>query len=237
LAGQDPAALLHCVNAKSGRAALITKGLTMTDDDDRLIQAVRLTRPEKRALAPLKAFEESAWERVEEAAWRAAWAAEVEAADPWVSRELALVTGLLLPIWSSLPSKQAAVRRLTAPDGRRWLGRLIEAGQVAALKVALGLSDTAQAVGDGAVAARMILEDAASIALSEGLWLRRAKVMDRWRIEVVGAASQRQTFVQLGGFVEIINYQPRVFLPVDRFEVLTAVLARWPAQTILPAAA
>jgi predicted RNA methylase len=236
LAGQEPAALLRAVNSKSGRAALVVQGLTTTDDNDRLIQAVRLIRPEKRTVAPLKAFEESAWEPVDETAWRAAWAAELAAADPWISREMALVTGLLLPVWSSLPGKQATVRRLKAPDGRRWLGRVLDPGQVPGLKIALGLTDTAQAVGEVGVARRMILDEGASLSLATGLWLRRAKVMDRWRIEVVGAATQRQAFVQLGCFVEIINYQPRVFVPTDQEAVLSGVLARWPAQTILAAA-
>jgi hypothetical protein len=37
--------------------------------------------------------------------------------------------------------------------------------------------------------------------------------------------------------VEIIAYTPRVFVPTDRPEVLSTVLAKWPAQTILPKAA
>ncbi len=237
LAGQDAAGLIYGVNAKSGRAALIVQGLTTTDDNDRLIQAVRLIRPEKRTIAPLKAFEESAWEATDEAAWRAAWAAELAAADPWISRELALVTGLLLPVWSSLPSRQATVRRVKAPDGRRWLGRTLDIGQVPTVKVALGLTDMAQAVADGSLARRMILEEGAAIALAGGLWLRRARVMDRWRVEVVGAAAQRQAFQLLGCFVEIINYQPRVFVPVDQPATFTALLEKWPAQTVLPAAA
>jgi hypothetical protein len=61
--------------------------------------------------------------------------------------------------------------------------------------------------------------------------------MDRYRLEVVGAASQRASFTALGCFVEIIAYAPRVFVPVDRPEVLTAVLAKWPVQTVLPKAA
>ncbi|WP_426000306.1 hypothetical protein [Caulobacter sp. DWR1-3-2b1] len=44
-------------------------------------------------------------------------------------------------------------------------------------------------------------------------------------------------FQVLGCFVEIINYTPRVFVPVDQPQVLSAVLAKWPGQTILPAAA
>jgi len=225
------------VNAKSQRAGLVVKGLTTTDDDDRLVQAVRLIRAEKRTVLPLKTYEESAWEAVAEPIWRAAWDAEVAGADPWHTRQLTLVTGLLLPVWSSLPSKRTFVRRLKAPDGRRWLGRVLDPTDVTKLKIALGISDVATAVGSGDNAASMVLGENSSIALTGGFWLRRAKVMDRYRLEVVGAGSQRAMFQALGCFVEIINYTPRVFVPVDQPQVLSAVLAKWPAQTILPAAA
>lgn len=109
--------------------------------------------------------------------------------------------------------------------------------QVPPLKLALGLGDAAKTLGEPAFAQRSVLQDGASLALAGGLWLRRARVMDRWRIEVVGAAAQREVFVNLGCFVEIIAYTPRVFVPVDKPAVLTAVLARWPAQSLLPAAA
>jgi hypothetical protein len=237
LSGLDPLALDYVVNAKSQRAGLILKGLTTTDDEDRLVQAVRLIRAEKRTVLPLKTYEESAWEPVAEPIWRATWDAEVAGADPWHTRELVLVTGLLLPVWSSLPSKRTFVRRLKAPDGRRWLGRVLDPTDVTKLKIALGLSDTATAVGGGDNAANMILRENSAIALTGGFWLRRAKVMDRYRLEVVGAGSQRAMFQALGCFVEIINYTPRVFVPVDQPGVLSAILAKWPAQTILPAAA
>lgn len=237
LKGVDPEAVTYAVNAKSSRAALVVWGLTTTNDDDRLIPAVRLIRPEKRSIAPLKGFEESAWEPVDEAAWRAAWEREVGEADPWIARELVLMSGLLLPIWSSLPDKGAAVRRLKAPDGRRWLGRLLDPAQVAPLKVALGLTDTAAAVGDGRSAARMILDEGTSLALAGGLWLRRSRVMDRARIEVVGAAANRPAFTALGCFVEIVAYTPRVFVPTEQPDVLSAILAKWPVQTLLPRAA
>ncbi|MBO9547125.1 bifunctional class I SAM-dependent methyltransferase/DEAD/DEAH box helicase [Caulobacter sp.] len=237
LSGLDPAALLYCVNRKSGRAALAVQGLTTTDDDDRLTPAVRLVRPEKRTTTPLKVFEESAWESVDEATWRAAWRAELATADPFITREIVLVTGLLLPVWSSLPSRQASVRRIKAPDGRRWLGRVLDPLQVPPLKLALGLGDAAQTLGEPRFVLRSVLQEGAALALAGGLWLRRARVMDRWRLEVVGAAAQRQVFVNLGCFVEIIAYTPRVFVPVDKPEVLGAVLGRWPVQSLLPAAA
>jgi len=237
LAGLDPDGVIYAVNSKSGRAALVVQGLTTTNDDDRLIPAVRLIRPEKRTIASLKGFEESAWEGTDEASWRAAWDREITDADPWVTRDLVLVSGLLLPIWTHLPDKGTSVRRLKAPDGRRWLGRLLDPGQVPALKVALGLSDVASAYGEPGQVARLALEDGAALCLVGGLWLRRAKVMDRYRLEIVGAASQRSAFCALGCFVEIIAYTPRVFVPVDKPEVLGAVLAKWPPQSVLPKAA
>jgi len=236
-AGLDPDGVIHAVNRKSGRAALVVQGLTTTDDDDRLVPAVRLIRPEKRTIASLKGFEESAWEGTDEASWRAAWNKELAEADPWITRDLVLVSGLLLPIWTHLPDKGTSVRRLKAPDGRRWLGRLLDPGQIPALKVALGLSDVASAYGDAGQVARLALQEGSAFALAGGLWLRRAKVMDRYRLEVVGAASQRAAFAALGCFTEIIAYTPRVFVPVEKAEVLAAVLAKWPPQSVLPKAA
>ena len=92
-------------------------------------------------------------------------------------------------------------------------------------------------MGSGGNVASMSLGGNSSTALTGGFWLCRAKVMDRFRRGVVGAGSQRAMFQALGCFVEIINYTPRVFVPVDQPQVLSAVLAKWPAQTILPAAA
>jgi hypothetical protein len=237
LAGIDPAALMFAVNSKSGRAALVVQGLTTTNDDDRLIPAVRLIRPEKRTIASLKGFEESAWEAVSQDAWRAAWDRELAEADPWITQDLILVCGLLLPIWTHLPDKGDAVRRLKASDGRRWLGRLLDPGQVPALKVALGLSDVASAYGDPEQVSALVLEDGAAVCLAGGLWLRRAKVMDRYRLEVVGAATQRAAFHSLGCFTEIIAHTARVFVPVDQPEVVAAVLAKWPPKSVLPKAA
>jgi hypothetical protein len=61
--------------------------------------------------------------------------------------------------------------------------------------------------------------------------------MDRFRLELVGAAEQRSAFQALSCFVEIIAYTPRVLVPVDKPQVLSAILAKWPPQTLLKAAA
>ncbi len=239
LARVDPAgdAVRFAVNEKSGRAALVELGLTTTDDNDRMVRAVRLVRPDRRSLTPLKSHEESAWREVDVNAWRSAWDAEIAGADPWRTRTLTLVTGLLLPIWTHLPSRGGLVRRVKAPDGRRWLGRVLDEVQVQTLKVALGLTDIATVYGDGGRVAAMILDRNASFGLSGGLWARRARVMDRQRIEIVGGAAHRAALTAIGCFTEIIAYSPRVFAPVDKPEVLAAVLRRFPVEHLLEGAA
>lgn len=229
------AAAVLAINRRSGRAALVELGLTTTDDNDRLLPAVRLRRPDGKSLETAKAFEESAWAPAEPEAWRAAWAAEIAEADPWRTRDLVLATGLLLPVWSRLPARGAQVRRVKAPDGRRWLGRVLDFGQVAALKAALGVTSVAEAWADGALVLREVLERGVQLGLAGGYWLRRARVMDRWRLEVVGGAGDRDALVALGCFTEIIAYTLRVFLPVDRPDVVQAVTARHAVeQTIDP---
>ena len=227
----DPSAIAHVVNRKSGAVGLVEFGLTTTDDKDQLVRAVRIRRPVKESKSTLAAYEESAWEPVQLEVWRATWDAEVAAADPWWREEIYLVTGVLLPVWSHLPTSRAWVRRIKAPDGRRWLGRVLDPMDVGKLKTALGLSDMAITLQERGDVAGMILKDGVNISLTDGFWLRRARVMDSWRVEVVNGASQRSALQALGGFVEIINYQPRVFVPPDG-DVLQQVLKRWPVQSV-----
>ena len=225
------------INEKSGRAAIAEIGLTTATDQDRLVAAVRLVRPDHRQTMPEKTFEESAWKPVASADWRPVWDAEVAGTDPWRTRELTLATGLLLPIWGRLPNRGCSVRRVRAPDGRRWLGRVLDAVQAQALKATLGLTEIGDAWTDGAKTAATLLDRSIQLSLGGGLWLRRARVMDRWRIEVVGGRTDRDALVALGCFVEIIAFTPRVFVPVDQPRVVEAVLRRHPVQAVLDGAA
>ena len=155
------------------------------------------------------------------------------AADPWRRRELTLATGLLLPVWARLPGRGAQVRRVKAPDGRRWLGRVLDPAQVASLKADLGVTSLAEAWSDGALILRETVERGVQLGLAGGLWLRRARVMDRWRLEVVGGAGDRAALVSLGCFTEIIAYTLRVFVPVERPAVAGAVVARHAVVQVL----
>jgi predicted RNA methylase len=237
LAWLDEPGFEAVVNDKSGRAAVVERGLTTTSDDDRLVAAVRLLRPDARQTLPEGAFEESSWKPAQVADWRRIWDEEVAGINPWRVRDLTLATGLLLPIWGRLPTRGCAVRRVMAPDGRRWLGRVLDEVQVRSLKAALGLTSIGDVWADGARTAATLLERSVQLSLEGGLWLKRARVMDRWRIEVVGGRTDRDALVALGCFVEIIAFTPRVFIPVDQPKVLEAVLRRHPVQTVLDGAA
>jgi hypothetical protein len=230
----DPAAAAFVVNAKSGRAAIAIAGHTTTDDNHDLIQAVRLLRPTEMTVAPAAAYGESSWEAVDPAVWRATWDAEVLGLDPFHTRELNLITGVLLPVWKFMPQKRARVRRIKAPDGRQWLGRSLQDGELATLKAALGLTDIATEMAASGVTEKLVLEQNAQVALTGGLWLRRVRIMDRQRIEVVGGATVRSDLVALGGQIEIINYTPRFFCQVAA-GVVDRLIAKYPVTKVLNA--
>lgn len=222
----------YYINKKSGAAALVEHGLTVTDDKDRMVKAVRLHRPKERQVVTVEAFAETAWSEVEAPLWRATWDAEVAATDPWATKTLVLATGLLLPIWTKLPSTQSFVRRVKAPDGRRWLGRVLDPLQVPALMVKLGLTDLATLTVDGDEVMQMVMDRNAEIELDGAMFIRRTRVMDRWRAEIVNGAAISRDLRAMGAFIEIINHQARVFIPTGRGDVMAEVLKAWPVLAI-----
>lgn len=228
----DPAAVAMIVNDRTGEAAVLERGLTTIDDKDRLVSAVRIIGHLRERLNMAKTFEESAWEIVEEPVWRAAWDVQVARTDPWRTHELILVTGLLLPIWKNLPRSQTYVRRVTAPDGRRWLGRVLDSDGAAKLKVALGLTSLSESLGDAADVERRVLAGA-EMRLSGGMFLRKVRYMDRARIEVVNGIQERSALRLMGCVIEVANYTPRVFVPLGAEAVLRAVLARHPVEEVV----
>jgi hypothetical protein len=84
LMGAFPVAAMEAIETEDG--SIVMKPLLDEHGAPVLSQAALRLREElvKRSLAPLKAFEESAWEMTSETTWREAWAAELAAADPWV---------------------------------------------------------------------------------------------------------------------------------------------------------
>ncbi|NEX91165.1 bifunctional class I SAM-dependent methyltransferase/DEAD/DEAH box helicase [Caulobacter sp. 17J65-9] len=227
--GLDPNAIELVVNKRSGGAAVVAKGLTMTDDNDRLVESVRIIRPTKTSNSPASVYAESAWEVVDEAPWLATWDAEVATTDKYHTRQITLITGLLLPLWTKLPRSQTYVRRITSPDGRRWLGRVLDDRAADQLRIALGLTTAAKAASDAPKTMARVLDGDVSLQLAGDKWVRRVRVMDRYRLELVNVSyHERPGLHVMGCFTEIIAHTPRMFMPTDQPVVFTKVLEHWP---------
>ncbi|RZM07993.1 MAG: methylase, partial [Sphingomonas sp.] len=100
---QDDVAFV--VNARSGRVALRTRARSWMDDDGQPIARIELQRPCRREYLREADLLETAWDVVDRETFEAKWSAEVtEAAGQVDTETIRLATGLLLPIWSALPS-------------------------------------------------------------------------------------------------------------------------------------
>ncbi|MFP1132961.1 strawberry notch-like NTP hydrolase domain-containing protein [Asticcacaulis sp. W401b] len=221
-------------NDKSGRFALVEHGITAAGDDDSLFPAVRLYRPVGSEVVFSTTYAESNWQVVDEAVWTEGWADEVAAIDPLVHSELFLVVGLLLPIWKHLPDKGCFVKRLRAPDGQTWLGRVLKERDALDLmrKLGVAMSDT---LPGGEAARDLVMRDGVQVRLTCGLRLKKSLVMDRARLEVVSLdLSEIRRLKALGCFVEIINGSARAFVGDDT--VLASVIGAYPVQEVLAAA-
>ncbi|WP_445329421.1 hypothetical protein [Xanthobacter versatilis] len=140
-----------------------------------------------------------------------------------------VVSGLLLPIWKRLPNESTRVYRLQTDDGERIVGRRVSPAWVASA-LATGTStltpdDAFMALMDG----KTILD------LTEGLQLRRVRVMGANRIELSGFTdAMRDRLRAYGLFHEIISWKLRMFVPADTTgaAILTKVLERYPIERI-----
>ncbi|RUX28598.1 methylase, partial [Mesorhizobium sp. M2A.F.Ca.ET.042.01.1.1] len=140
-----------------------------------------------------------------------------------------IAAGLLLPVWKRLPNESTRVYRLQTDDGERIIGRRVSpawAANAASTDAAsLGADDAYAALIDG----RTILD------LTEGLQLRRARVMGANRIELTGfTENMRDRLRAYGLFTEIISWSLRFFVPIDTTgpAVLGKLLDTYPAVRI-----
>lgn len=216
-------------NRKSKRVGIIEFGLTTCNDKDGLERAVRIYRPDNSYAISLREYEESSWDQVDEPGWRQMWQSEVDGLDRYIVRTAHLATGLLLPIWKHLP-KNGYVYRLLAPTGERYLGRLLDDQDVRSLEISLGLVTPAEALTSPSACVDLVLKHGHVLELSAGLFVKRSRVMDRMRLEIVGKSAEFRALKALNCTVEIINHTARIFVPTENLQVLTAVLAHYPVH-------
>src|SRR3546814_7454839 len=164
---------------------------------------------------------ESSWEEVTRETFSATWSEEVAAARQTVDSEtIRLATGLLLPIWSALPSDHLAVNRIVDGEGRSWLGRLVFDDHVLRLFSALGI-DRKETLPASAIAKAVAAGRSIDVTHPFPLTIKRSIVNGSQRIELVGFPAARLAWLKAAGcFTEVIQYLTRVFVPVAAAEAI-----------------
>jgi predicted RNA methylase len=217
------------VNSRSGRAAVQTAARSVMLDDGSVEKRVRLIRPMEKTNIPREAMAQTHWQMADQAAFAAAWNAEVADVPEFVTSSLHIVTGLLLPIWKSLPHESSRVYRLQAESGERIVGRRVSPAWVAAT---LG-AKAPELSGDQAWT--MLLAGEASLHLAEGQVLALVRSMGTPRIELTGFNDLGvERLKALGLISEIISWKLRLFVPTgtDGPQILAKLIERFPVQKV-----
>ncbi len=104
-----------------------------TGEDGTIEDRFRLIRPTQRATLSRAELDSSHWRRAGEEAFSEAWLRELATIPDMTLTTFHMVSGLLLPLWKTLPHKNPKIYRLQTDDGERFIGRLIEAEQLPSL--------------------------------------------------------------------------------------------------------
>ena len=224
----DPRARL-LVNGRSGRAAVQVLAPSMMLDDGEIERRVSLIRPMEQHYAPLRMMDETHWEEADHAAFAAAWLAELNDVPEFSDSTIHIVAGLLLPIWKRLPEESTRVYRLQTDAGERIIGRRVSSAWAANAVTTGAASLTPDQAFSALMDGRTILD------LTEGLQLRRARVMSAHRLELTGfSEATRERLRAYGLFSEIISWKLRFFVPADATgpTVLAKLLDTFPVARI-----
>jgi hypothetical protein len=220
-------------NERSGGVAFAHSWHSLYDDDGAATAQVRLVKPEGREVMSAERLANSHWRPCDETVFRPAWDGAV-AALPAVERaEIALLSGLILPVWKHLPKDAPTIRRVRTDCGQSLIGRIIAPDALNAVADALGPLD----VDDVKAVARAAILEGRDVELMHGVILRRRRLAERWRLELEHLPADWAPAIKAaGGFVEIIQYRARVFLPMTEaledahLAVLEAVLTLLPPR-------
>jgi hypothetical protein len=218
------------INEQSHRAAVQVHAASLMHDDGRVIARTRLIRPMARDILTIDDFQRSHWRQASVEEFSALWDAECATVPEFSESSFHIITGLLLPIWDRLPVADMRVYRFETDDGERVLGRLIAPEALATLYQSLGV-DRSPALSP-AEAWNAVLDRGATLDLAGGLQIRRAMVMNAWRVELAGYADGAVPQWKARGLVsEIIAWRLRLFVPTAEPSgpaILAAILDRHP---------
>ncbi|SEQ78282.1 strawberry notch family protein [Thalassovita taeanensis] len=211
------------VNRASGRVGLISKRPMQMYDEDIVTLMRKVVRPTGKSYLEEGKFEASAWEAIDQPEFIRLWDEEADSLPKTTTTKLYLLTGLLLPIWKTIPTSNERIYRVT-PEGRAsMIGRTLSEDGAVALRARF-MTSTPETPGEMLTAA---LGTTTPVDLGRGLTLTRRRVAGDVRLEIGGADKGTiEGLKALGCFTEIIAFQLRVFVPHGEDVDTIAILSR-----------
>ncbi|UVK48221.1 strawberry notch family protein (plasmid) [Mesorhizobium sp. AR07] len=214
-------------NTRSSRAAIRLPTASLMLDDGTIEHRVRLLRPTDELRFGLDALAETHWQPADRKLFCDLWQAEVAAVPEFTTSTFHIVTGLLLPIWRRLPDHDCQVYRIQTDAGERIIGRHIAPTLVTTMFRNLGLDDVPTLAPEDAWTG--LVEGRIGLQLADGLILRRSRVMNDYRVELIGFTDAMVPRLKALGLIsEIISWKLRLFIPTSArgSAILAALLDR-----------
>ncbi|RTM10101.1 MAG: methylase [Hyphomicrobiales bacterium] len=202
------------VNTRSNRAAIQLPTVSLMLDDGTIEHRVRLLRPTDELRFGLDALAETHWQPADRKLFCDLWQAEVAAVPEFTASTFHIVTGLLLPIWRRLPDHDCQVYRIQTDAGERIIGRHIAPTLVTTMFRNLGLDDAPTLAPEDAWTG--LVEGRIGLQLADGLILRRSRVMNDYRVELIGFTDAFVPRLKTLDLIsEIISWKLRLFIPTS----------------------
>jgi hypothetical protein len=211
-------------NNRSGHVAFRTDWASFYDDDGAIERQVRLVRPRGREVMKLADLIGGHWEPCDRKTFDRLWDEAVAALPETETEEIALVSGLILPIWKHLPTEAPMIRRLITACGENLIGRIVPLDRLQDVAGALAPLD----INDPRRIARAVMIEGRAVELVHGIQLKRRLVAGHPRLEIENVpGSMVPALKAAGAYVEIIQYSGRIFVPMtkDLSDAHVAVLA------------
>ena len=202
-----------------GKVYAVAEAASLTNDKGVIVDYYRLTNPVSGShhIERKNVDAGKDWSKIDRGEAKKLWEAETAKAPEFLTESLHLVTGAILPIWDRLQGNPRVVR-LQTDAGERFIGRVVPSGVLAATLKNLGAEAEAPKVTPEGLFKTLM--DGGRARLTNGWTLKRSRVANENRIELVGPAtfSEGTEVKQDGVFTERIEYKVRYFVPIGETE-------------------
>jgi polyhydroxyalkanoate synthesis regulator phasin/cation transport regulator ChaB len=218
------------VNKKSGKVFAITPSGSTTKKDGSVVRNFRLQGTNGSQYRDDTEISKDQFRQIERAEGVELWAKENEARPKTYKKNAHMIVGALLPIWDRIKTDGLIqVARTQTVDGQRLLGRVVNEKDVRDVLKRLNVDSGLASLAPAEVLARLLRGDKAELA--NGWRLERARVSDDLRIELKAGYTGRAVadeLARIGVIHERIQWNDRYFVPVDRPDVMAALLKNRP---------